>query len=58
MFVVDDFDSLSANVYANIYRIADNIEKSQFLIFANSWSNKFDKLAERMMKNPTTIKAE
>jgi superfamily II DNA/RNA helicase len=58
MFVVDDAESISTDLHANIYRIADNIEKSQFIIASNAWSNKFDRLTERMMKNPLIIESK
>jgi ATP-dependent RNA helicase RhlE len=58
MFVVDDAESFTLDKYAMIYRIADSITKSQFIMVANSWNKKFTKLSERIMKNPRIIKAE
>ncbi|NOQ25880.1 MAG: DEAD/DEAH box helicase [Bacteroidales bacterium] len=58
MFVVDDAESFTLDRYAMIYRIADSINKSQFIMVANSWSKKFAKLSERIMKNPKIIKPE
>lgn len=58
MFVVDDAESFTPDKYAMIYRIADSINKSQFIMLANSWNKKFEKLSERIMKNPRIIKPE
>jgi superfamily II DNA/RNA helicase len=58
MFVVDDAESFTFDKYAMIYRIADSISKSQFIMLANSWNKKFAKLSERIMKNPRIIKPE
>jgi len=58
MFVVDDADSYSLDKYAMIYQIADSIEKSQFIMTANSWNKNFTKLSERIMKNPRIVKAK
>lgn len=58
MFVVDDAESFTLDKYAMIYRIADSINKSQFIMLANSWNKKFTKLSERIMKNPRIIKPE
>lgn len=58
MFVVDDAESFTLDKYAMIYRIADSINKSQFIMLANSWNKKFEKLSERIMKNPRIIKPE
>lgn len=58
MFVVDDAESFTLDKYAMIYRIADSINKSQFIMLANSWNKKFAKLSERIMKNPRIIKPE
>jgi len=57
MFVVDDLDTFSIDKYTIIYRIADSIEKSQFVMVANTWSKNFSKLSERIMKSPKIIKA-
>lgn len=58
MFVVDDAESFTPDKFAMIYRIADSINKSQFIMLANSWNKKFEKLSERIMKNPRIIKPE
>lgn len=58
MFVVDDAESYPIDKYTVMYRLADNITKSQFIIVANSWNRKFSKLSERIMKNPKIIKPE
>jgi len=58
MFVVEDVDSYTFDKYTLIYQIADSIEKSQFIMLANSWNKNFDKLSERIMKNPRIIKPE
>ncbi|TAJ09284.1 DEAD/DEAH box helicase [Marinilabiliaceae bacterium JC017] len=59
MLVVDEADTLMINRnHAIIYRIADGLKKTQFLISANKWYDKFDKLTERIMKNPMIIETE
>lgn len=58
MFVVDDAGSYTLDKYAMIYRLTDSIDKSQFIILANSWNKNFTKLSERIMKNPRIIKPE
>lgn len=54
--VVDDAEIIPLDKYAIIYQMADNIDKAQFIIVANSWNKNFDKLSARMMKNPKVIK--
>ncbi len=56
MFVIDDAESFTIDKYAMIYWIADCIKKSQFIIVANFWKKSFEKLSERIMKNPKIIK--
>jgi len=58
MLVVDDADTMKAEKYALIYRLVDNLEKAQHIIVADAWSKHFEKLSERIMKNPKVIKAE
>lgn len=58
IFVVDDAESFTIDKYALIYRLADSIDKSQFIMVANSWNKNFEKLSERIMKNPRIIKPE
>jgi len=58
MFVVEDVDSYTFDKYTLIYQIADSIEKSQFIMVANSWNKNFKKLSERIMKNPKLIQPE
>ncbi|MDW7694253.1 DEAD/DEAH box helicase [Flammeovirgaceae bacterium SG7u.111] len=55
MFVVDDVASFTLDKYTMIYRIADNIEKSQMILVANAWDKKFEKLTDRIMKSPRII---
>ncbi len=57
LFAVDDCDLLSLNQYAQIYRIADNVEKAQYLIFTNEWKDNFKRIDERIMKRPLVIEA-
>ena len=59
MLAVDDAESFFPNRnHPVIYRIADACPKAQFLIFANKWTDKFDILTERMMKNPDHIETD
>lgn len=56
-FVVDDADTLLINGANHaILRIADSIEKTQFILFAKSWNDKLKNLSERIMKNPLIIR--
>ena len=57
ILAVDDAEQIfSARQQHVIYRIGDACEKSQFLIFANKWIDKFDLLTDRIMKNPQYLK--
>lgn len=58
MFMIEDAEAFTIDKYAMIYRLADNIDKSQFIITANSWNKNFSKLSERIMRNPQIIKEE
>lgn len=57
MLIVDDAETifLSQN-HTIIHRIADGIDKAQFIILSNTWNSKFNDLSERIMKNPAVIK--
>lgn len=55
-FVVDDADTFALDKYAIIYQTADNIDKAQYIMVANSWNKNFDKLSDRIMKNPKILK--
>jgi len=57
LLAIDDADLLTLNQYAQIYRIADNVEKAQYLIFANVWKENFRRIEERIMRNPLILKA-
>ncbi|MBE9467252.1 MAG: DEAD/DEAH box helicase [Bacteroidetes bacterium] len=58
MFVVDDAESYALDKYDMIYQLADSINKSQFIMVANSWNKNFAKLSGRIMKNPKIIKSK
>ena len=58
LFVVDDTDSLTLNQYAQIYRIADNVERAQYIIAANAWKDNFERISERMMKGEMIIESQ
>lgn len=59
LFVVDDAETISLDKYPNyIYRIAENIGKSQLLIVANKWTDKFNSLSEKIMKSPIVLNVE
>lgn len=58
-FVVDDADTLLINGANHaILRIADSIEKSQFILFAKSWIDKLKTISDRIMKNPIIIRTK
>jgi len=56
-FVVDDLDTFSLNNYALIYRIADNVEKAQYIMVSNAWKDNFERITERIMKGGMIIEA-
>ncbi|MBS2099434.1 DEAD/DEAH box helicase [Carboxylicivirga linearis] len=59
MLVVDDaIEFLRHSNHAILHRIADGIKNPQIILAANEWSNKFEDLEERLMKNPMIIEAE
>lgn len=55
-FFVDDLESFSLNNYSLIYRIADNIEKAQFILLSDSWKDNYERITERIMKGGIIIK--
>ncbi|MFA9388185.1 MAG: DEAD/DEAH box helicase [Prolixibacteraceae bacterium] len=58
-FVVDDAEKFYyIQQHHVIYRIAESIPKSQIVLFANTWIDKFDLLSDRLMKNPQIIELE
>lgn len=57
-FIVDDADEMTLNNYSLVYRIADNVEKAQYIIFANEWKDNFTRIEERIMRNTIHLKAE
>lgn len=58
MFVVDDLQTYRSDRYTPIYQIADSTDKSQFILVADAWSKNFEKLTERIMKNPRKVVVE
>lgn len=56
-FIVDDLDTLTLNQYSLIYRIADNVEKAQYVLVANTWKDNFDRITDRIMKGGMIIEA-
>lgn len=56
MLFVDDAESIFRNQnHTVIHRIADSIDKLQFVFAANEGSKKLDSLAQRVMRNPQKI---
>lgn len=58
MFIVDDAHVMTLNSYSMIYRIADNVEKAQYIIFAQEWKDNFKRIDERIMRNPFVLEAK
>jgi ATP-dependent RNA helicase RhlE len=56
-FIVDDLDSYPLNNYPQIYRIADNVEKAQFIMASNTWKDNFERVTDRIMKGGMRIEA-
>lgn len=55
-FFIDDADAILAKGEKHaIFRIADSIEKAQFIVFSATMSKHFEDLTDRMMKNPQVI---
>lgn len=58
-FIVDDADQLLIQGSSHaIIRIANSIEKAQFIFFASAWNDKLDQVSERIMKNPLTLRTK
>lgn len=57
-FIVDDLDSYPLNNYAQIYRIADNVEKAQYIMVSNVWKENFERITERILKGGLRIEAQ
>jgi superfamily II DNA/RNA helicase len=56
LVVLDDADiQIMERYHSIIYRITDGIGKVQIVVSANQWSNKFDFLSERILKNPIIV---
>ncbi len=56
MIVIDEADSFKQVEYATLYGTTDAAPKSQLIISANKWIEKFDSLSERIMKSPKIVK--
>ena len=57
MLIIDDAETIfQSQNHTIIHRIADGVDKAQFIVFSNRWNSKFDDLSERIMKNPQVIK--
>lgn len=57
VFAVDDVDTFAMIQYPLIYQVAESIKRSQFIMAAAKWNKNFEKLNERIMKNPRISKA-
>lgn len=56
IFAIDDTNSISLNNYGKfIYRFADSVESAQFLIVADTWSENFERISERIMKSALVV---
>ncbi len=59
MVVFDDAHNLSVADYAKyVYRFADTAEKAQLILAADYWSQDFERIEERAMKNYEIIEVE
>lgn len=58
LFAIDDTDMLTLNQYAMIYRIADNVERAQYILLANEWKPNFERITDRIMKGDMIIESK
>ncbi len=59
MIAFDDANTLSISDYAKyVYRFADTAEKAQLIISADYWSQDFERIEERVMKQYEVIEVE
>lgn len=57
LLIIDDADALLKRTFNNdIYRISQSITKCQYLIFANSFDEKLEKLQDTYMTNAQFVK--
>ncbi len=57
LLIIDDADALLKRTFNNdIYRISQSITKCQYLIFANSFDEKLEKLQDTYMTNANLVK--
>lgn len=56
MFIVDDAHEFRLEKFPLIHITADKAPKAQFIITADGWHKKFEKLSEEIMRNPKIIK--
>ena len=57
LLIIDDADALLKRTFNNdIYRISQSITKCQYLIFANSFDEKLEKLQDTYMTNAQLVK--
>lgn len=57
-FFVDDMDAMPLSQYPQIYRIADSVERAQYVLYAKVWRENFDRIEDRILRNPLIIKEE
>lgn len=59
ILAIDDTDTITLNNYGKIiYRVTDTIENAQFILAADKWKEDFDRISDRIMKNPQIVKID
>lgn len=52
---IEDVDLMPLSQYPQIYRIADSVERAQYILFANNWRDNFSRIIDRILRNPARI---
>ncbi|MEH6680165.1 MAG: DEAD/DEAH box helicase [Sediminicola sp.] len=56
MFIVEDAEFLSkASDYSDVIRIPESMERCQYIVLAEEWDNRMDRMANSFMYNAVTI---
>lgn len=55
MFAVDDLETFTLNMYTMIYKVTECVPRAQYIMLSDGWGKNYDKLSERIMKNPKVV---
>lgn len=57
LLIIDDVEDLAKRSINNdIYRISQSVTKCQYLVFAENWNDRLDKLQDTFMTNPQIVR--